>query len=76
MMATIQIVLDEDLLAQADRAAADGAVNRSALFRRALRAYLRELRVRELERRDREGYEKRPDDGFGGWESEAAWPDE
>lgn len=76
MMPTIQIVLDEDLLAEADRAAQECAVNRSALFRRALRGYLRELRVRELERRDREGYDKHPDSGFEGWESEAAWPDE
>lgn len=75
-MATIQIVIGEDLLAEADRAAAENAVNRSALFRRALRAYLRELRTRELERRDREGYAKHPDDGLGDWESEAAWPDE
>ena len=75
-MATIQIVLDEELLLAADRAAERVRMNRSALFREALRDYLRTLRTRELERRDKEGYEHHPDGtDLARWESVAAWPE-
>jgi metal-responsive CopG/Arc/MetJ family transcriptional regulator len=36
-------------------------VNRSALVREALREYLKHLETRELEARDRTGYEEHPD---------------
>lgn len=77
-MQTVQIVLDENLLRAADDAARRVKLNRSALVREALREYLDRLRVGELERRDREGFERLPDtaDGFAGWERAAAWPDD
>ena len=77
-MQTIQIVLDERLLHSADRAARQAGINRSALVREALRAYLRQLEVREKERRDREGYRRQPDDAedLTVWEQVAAWPEE
>lgn len=76
-MQTIQIVLDEDLLTAADRAAKQQQVNRSALFREALRAYLKRLRVQEMEARDRAGYESDPDKPgeLDTWERVAAWPE-
>jgi metal-responsive CopG/Arc/MetJ family transcriptional regulator len=60
-MQTIQVVIDDDLLRSADRVARRSKVNRSALMREALRDYLKKLHYQELEQRDREGYEKRPD---------------
>jgi metal-responsive CopG/Arc/MetJ family transcriptional regulator len=75
-METIQVVLDAKLLRAADRAARRTKVNRSALIRDALREHLKRLEIRELEERDRRGYETAPrkDHELSGWESEAAWP--
>jgi len=75
-METIQVVLDSQLLQAADRAARRAKLNRSALIRDALREHLKRLQTRELEARDRKGYQKdAPDDHeLFAWESEAAWP--
>ena len=76
-MNTIQVVIEEDLLRSADRAARHLKVNRSSLIRDALREHLRRLRVGDLERREREAYEKTPDDPveFAAWDEVAAWPE-
>jgi len=44
----------------------------------ALRAHLLKLAIRELEQRDRKGYESvsQADDELSVWESEAVWPAE
>lgn len=75
---TVQIVLDQELLRATDDAARRVKLNRSALVREALREYLDRLRVVELERRDRQGFERLPDtaDNLAGWERAAAWPDD
>lgn len=75
---TIQIVLDGELLKAADRAAARLKLNRSALFREALRDYLRQARVRERETADRAGYERFPEPNgeLAVWDRVAAWPKE
>jgi len=77
-MQTIQVVLDEELLRAADRAARRVRVNRSALIREALRRHLERMRTQELERREREGYRKHPDTGEEAhlWASVAAWPED
>lgn len=77
-MQTVQIVLDEPLLRATDDAARRVKLNRSALVREALRDYLGKLRVAELERRDRQGFERLPDTGddLDAWERAAAWPDD
>lgn len=77
-MQTIQMVLDEDLLGEADRAARKQGLNRSALLREALREYLKRLEARDKERRDREGYERYPDTEpeLSGWEKVAVWPED
>lgn len=75
-METIQVVLDSELLRDADAAAQRARVNRSALVREALREHLRRLRTREAEARDRRGYRERPE-GAGevaAWERVASWP--
>ena len=77
-MQTIQVVLEEDLLRAADRAARRVRVNRSALIREALREHLKGIKTRELELRDRRGYLKRPQTGgdLSDWERVAAWPED
>lgn len=77
-METIQIVLDSKLLRATDRAARRTKRNRSALIREALREHLRQLEIRVLEERDREGYSKQQQnrDEALVWEAEALWPDE
>jgi metal-responsive CopG/Arc/MetJ family transcriptional regulator len=77
-MATIQVVLDDALLELADKLAKQRNVNRSALIREALRSYLKRLRYRELERKERLAYERTPDDldEVRRWERVADWPDD
>lgn len=73
-MKTIQIVLDSGLLRATDAAARRARVSRSAFVRRALKEHLSRLEARELEARDRAGYEKRPQDQreAEGWEQVAS----
>jgi metal-responsive CopG/Arc/MetJ family transcriptional regulator len=77
-MGTVQIVLGKELLKAADRAAKRRSVNRSALVREALREHLKRLAAKELEQRDRLGYESHPIEPseFDAWDEVAAWPDE
>ena len=72
---TVQVVLEADLLVQADEAASRAGTNRSALVRDALREHLQRLHIMELERQDRLGYESAPDmeDDLTGWEAAASW---
>jgi metal-responsive CopG/Arc/MetJ family transcriptional regulator len=75
-METIQVVLEAELLRAADNAARRAKVNRSALVRRALREHLKRMETRELEARDRRGYDQRPakSEESSDWERVAAWP--
>ena len=77
-METIQVVLEKELLQAANRVAKRVRVNRSALIREALREYLTRLQIRELEAKDRRGYEKYPQDEKEAafWERAAAWPEQ
>jgi len=77
-METIQVVLDSKLLRATEVAARRTRLNRSALIREALRAHLKKLETRELELRDRRGYEAVPGESgeLSGWEAEAIWPEE
>jgi metal-responsive CopG/Arc/MetJ family transcriptional regulator len=74
---TIQVVLEAELLKAADRAARKLKTNRSALFRDALRGYLKRIESRDRESRDREGYARYPDslDEPSAWDRVADWPD-
>ena len=78
IMETIQVVLEAELLRAADRAVRKLKINRSALFREALRGHLKRLDLLEREKRDREGYVRYPDslDEPGVWDKVADWPDE
>ena len=74
-MATIQIVLDSNLLRSVDRAAKNLKTSRSALFRDALRAHLKRLDLQQKERLDREGYIRDQDslDELAAWDNVADW---
>lgn len=77
-METIQVVLGSALLRATDGAAKRARVNRSALIREALRAYLKSRAIKGLEARDRAGYEAHPDDPreVEAWERAAVWPEQ
>lgn len=77
-METIQVVIDAKLLKAADLAAQQIKVNRSALIRDALRAHLKQLKIWELEARERQGYAAQPQrkEEWEPWLAEALWPDE
>ena len=77
LMRTVQMTLDEDLVTAVDRAAKRLGTTRSAFTRDALRVALHEVRARDLEKRQRDGYAKAPvrKGEFDGWESEQAWGD-
>ena len=72
---TIQVVLEADLLVQADEAASRAGTNRSVLIRDALREHLKRLTILRLEEQHRLGYERFPDveDDLNGLEAAAAW---
>ncbi len=76
-METIQVVLDLELLRAANEAAKRARVNRSSLIRDALREHIKRLRQREVETRDRRGYNKNPveADDAAAWERVASWPE-
>ena len=76
-MKTIQVVIDAKLLKATDQAAQQTKVNRSALIRDALRAYLKQLTIHELEERERQGYAAQPHrkEEWEPWSAEAVWAD-
>jgi metal-responsive CopG/Arc/MetJ family transcriptional regulator len=77
-MKAIQITVDDRLLARLDRDPEVRRSGRSAVFRRAVEAYLRDRRKREVAAAYRQAYAK--DRGLGaeweGWTEEGAWPAE
>jgi metal-responsive CopG/Arc/MetJ family transcriptional regulator len=71
-MKTVQMTLDEELVAAVDRVARRLGTSRSAFAREALRDALRRVRVRSLEQRQRDGYARKPvrRGEFDAWERE------
>ncbi|MDI6450655.1 ribbon-helix-helix domain-containing protein [Anaerobaca lacustris] len=76
-MRTVQMTLDEDLLASVDKAAKKLKTTRSGFTRIALRDALNRLSTSRLEQKHRRGYERRPvqKGEFDVWEKEQAWGD-
>jgi metal-responsive CopG/Arc/MetJ family transcriptional regulator len=74
-MKTVQMTLDENLLASVDKVAKRLGTTRSAFTRQALKTALKEVRMNELERRHREGYKRNPvkHGEFDDWEAEQVW---
>ena len=77
-MRTIQMTLDDDLVKAVDRVSKQLQTNRSAFTRKALREALARYNLEQLERKHRQGYERKPVDAdeFSIWEAEQAWGDE
>jgi metal-responsive CopG/Arc/MetJ family transcriptional regulator len=74
-MKTVQMTLDEDLLASVDKVVKKLGATRSSFTREALRAAIRQNQIKELERKHREGYRRKPVKAgeFSDWEAEQAW---
>ncbi len=74
-MKTVQMTLDEDLVASVDKVAKRLGTTRSAFTRQALKTALREVRINELEQKHREGYKRKPikRGEFNDWETEQVW---
>ena len=76
-MQTVQMTLDEDLVAEVDAAISKLGTSRSAFTREALRQALAGLRELELEQRHRDGYRRHPvqPGELSDWEDEQIWVD-
>lgn len=74
-MKTIQMTIDESLLADVDKATEDLNTTRSAFIRAALRLALRQHLIGKLEEEHARGYARQPvtPDEFEVWEGEQAW---
>ncbi len=77
-MKTIQMTIDEPLLAEVDRVSQERNTTRSAFILEALEEKLRQHRTAELERRHAEAYARHPvqPDEFDLPYDRQAWPDE
>ncbi len=74
-MKTIQMTIDEPLLAQVDQAIKGLEMTRSAFIREALELALRHYQILEMERKHAAGYARRPVEPgeFDIWTAEQAW---
>ncbi len=75
MMKTIQMTIDESLLAEVDRVTQNMDLSRSAFIREALQLALRRYKILELERKQAEGYAQHPVEPgeFDVWPAEQVW---
>lgn len=78
-MKAVQIMFDEDLLAQLDETADVREKGRSAVLRQLTSDFLRQSREREIDaqyERAYTGIENPLGKEFEGWEEEGVWPPE
>lgn len=77
-MKTIQMTIDELLLAQVDQTVQQLNTTRSAFIREALEKALAHFRLRQMEDEDAAGYRRIPAQALdvAEWETEQAWGDE
>jgi metal-responsive CopG/Arc/MetJ family transcriptional regulator len=76
-MKAIQVMFDEDLLAELDGTADVREKGRSAVLRQLANDFLRQRREREIDaqyERAYAGVENPLGKDFAGWEDEGAWP--
>jgi len=76
-MKTVQMTLDDDLVATVDRVVRKLKTSRSAFARKALREAVRRVNIEMLEERHKKGYAGRPvgKAEFSVWEDEQEWGD-
>jgi metal-responsive CopG/Arc/MetJ family transcriptional regulator len=78
-MKAVQIMFDEELLAELDETADVREKGRSAVLRELTSDFLRQRREREIDaqyERAYKGVEEPLGSGFEGWEEEGVWPPE
>jgi metal-responsive CopG/Arc/MetJ family transcriptional regulator len=75
---TIQMTIDEELLAEVDQITEALKTSRSAFIRDALQLALRHHSIAEQERRHAEGYARKPvaPGEFDVWQAEQSWGEE
>lgn len=76
-MKTIQMTIDDELLAEVDQMTATLRTTRSAFIRSALQLALRHHALRAKEQQHAQGYARHPvaPGEFDVWEAEQAWGD-
>ena len=76
-MRTIQMTLDDDLVATVDQVVKKLKTTRSAFARKALRNAIKQVTISQLEKKHKKGYGQQPADKkeFSVWESEQEWGD-
>jgi metal-responsive CopG/Arc/MetJ family transcriptional regulator len=76
-MKTVQMTLDDDLVAAVDRVVKKLGTSRSAFARKALREAIDKVNINMLEKKHKKGYELHPvgKTEFSVWESEQEWGD-
>lgn len=74
-MRTIQMTLDENLVATVDRVVKELKTTRSAFARKALRDAVKQVHASMLEEKHKKGYRQKPvaKGEFSVWESEQEW---
>jgi len=78
-MKTVQVMFDEDLLAELDKTAEVREKGRSAVLRQLTSNFLRQRREREIDAQYERAYAGVEDPlgkDFAGWEEEGVWPPE
>lgn len=77
-MKTVQMTLDEELVAKVDGLVKRLHTTRSAFTRDALWSAIKQVRAQELEDRHRQGYRNKPvaPREVSAWETEQTWGDE
>lgn len=76
-MRTIQMTLDDDLVAAVDNIVRQLKTTRSSFTRKALRDAIKRMSISMLEEKHKKGYERYPvgRSEFDGWEAEQEWGD-
>ena len=76
-MRTIQMTLDDELVATVDQVVKKLKTTRSAFARKALRDAIQQVNIKMLEDKHKKGYGRHPVDKteFRLWESEQSWGD-
>jgi metal-responsive CopG/Arc/MetJ family transcriptional regulator len=76
-MRTIQMTLDDELVATVDQVVKKLKTTRSAFARTALRNAVKQVNIKQLEKKHKKGYGQHPSDKmeFSVWEAEQEWGD-
>jgi len=77
LMRTIQMTLDDELVATVDQVVKELKTTRSAFARKALKDAVKQVHIKMLENKHKKGYGRHPVDKteFSVWESEQEWGD-